>query len=181
MKYLHLSLMCLMLSGFLFIRCSNSNTQADAASTTEAVIPPYPKTDSVPPVTKPIPSLELLDLEGKPFNLTTLGGNPVVVFFDPECDHCQRECRAIEKRKSEFEGRKIYFVSIESSKVVRKFQLEYRLTDPQFQFATGDLKTIVNAMGPIPSVPCFYIYKDGLLAHRIEGEAEVDEILEKMK
>ena len=128
-----------------------------------------------------LPDLVLLDLDGKPFNLSTLGDRPVIVFFDPECDHCQRESKAIEARKKEFEGRDLYFVSIETAERVSRFRQEYKLTDPQFHFATGDLKEILEAMGPIPSVPCFYIYKDGRLAHRIEGEAEVDELLEKMK
>ena len=156
-----------------------SKAGADSASS-EALIPPMPA-DSAKNEHPPIPELQLNDLNGKPFTLRSLGENPVVMFFDPECDHCQRECKAIRGRLKEFQPYPLLLVSIETSEKVKAFRDEYDLKDPIFSFATGDLKAILTAVGPIPSVPCFYIYRGGKLHKRLEGEVEMDELLQALK
>lgn len=160
------------------ISCA-TKTQADPPPA-EALIPPMPS-DSSKTDHPPIPDLQLTALDGKPFTLKSLGENPVVMFFDPECDHCQRECKAIRSRLSEFRSYPLLLVSIETSERVREFRDEYDLKDPVFSFATGDLKAILTAVGPIPSVPCFYIYRKGKLHLRLEGEVEIDELLAGLK
>ena len=124
-----------------------------------------------------LPVFNLTDLNGTPFSTATMPDDMIIIFFNPGCDHCQREATAIHGRKKDFEDKQVYFVSVDSLSTISKFRKEYDLTDPNFHFAAGDVETIVTAMGPVPSVPCIYIYRDRKLVSRLEGEAEIDEIL----
>lgn len=164
----------------IIIGLSCTSKAGNDAKADEALIPPMPG-DSAAGEKPPIPELSLNDLDGKSFTLRSLGENPVLMFFDPDCDHCQRECKAIRARQDEFRSYPLHLVSIESSEAVKKFRDEYDLRDPLFQFATGDLKAILTAVGDIPSVPCFFIYRKGKLHQRLEGEVEMDELLEALK
>lgn len=164
----------------IIIGISCSSKAGNDAKADEALIPPMPG-DSAAGEKPPIPELTLNDLDGKAFTLRSLGENPVLMFFDPDCDHCQRECKAIRARQDEFRPYPLHLVSIESSDSIKKFRDEYDLRDPLFHFATGDLKAILTAVGEIQSVPCFFIYRAGKLHKRLEGEVEMDELLDALK
>ena len=124
----------------------------------------------------PIPHFNLENLDGTQFSSKDLKGDLALIFFNPDCDHCQREAVAIHSNKNKFKGKQLYFISIDSINAISKFRSEYDLTDDNFHFSRGNVEDIVNALGPIPSVPCFYIYKNGQLIERLEGEVDVDRV-----
>lgn len=128
------------------------------------------------PDATPIPHFNLENLDGTQFSSGDLKGDLALIFFNPDCDHCQREAVAIHSNKNKFKDKQLYFISIDSLGAISKFRSEYDLTDENFHFSRGNVEDIVNALGPIPSVPCFYIYKNGQLIERLEGEVDVDRV-----
>lgn len=153
----------------MFASCGTRSASEEAASS-ETSLP-------APAQGPPLPVFNLKDLDGKAFSTASLPDDMIFIFFNPGCDHCQQEATAIHGRKNEFARHQVYFVSVDSLQVIGKFQKDYDLTDDNFHFAAGDVETIVTAMGPVPSVPCIYIYRNRNLVSRLEGVTEVDEIL----
>ena len=143
----------------------------------ETATTPVESSTPAPTPGPPLPVFNLTNLDGSNTTTASLPDNLILIFFNPGCDHCQREATAIHGRKKEFSEHEIWFVSVDSLKNIADFRKEYQLTDSNFHFAGGDVEQIVTAMGPIPSVPCIYIYRDRRMVTRLEGEAELDEIL----
>ncbi|MFM8348046.1 MAG: redoxin domain-containing protein [Bacteroidota bacterium] len=153
----------------VLIGCGPKSTSEESTATESSTPAPAPG--------PPLPVFNLKGLDGKDFSTATLPDDMIFIFFNPGCDHCQQEATAINGRKKEFEQHQVYFVSVDSLHVISKFQKDYDLTDANFHFAAGDVETIVTAMGPVPSVPCIYIYRNRNLVSRLEGVTEIDEIL----
>lgn len=125
----------------------------------------------------PLPVFNLQILDGTAMTTASLPDNLILIFFNPGCDHCQQEATAIHGRKKDFSQHQVWFVSVDSLKAISDFRKTYDLTDENFHFAAGNVEDIVVAMGPVPSVPCIYIYRGRQLVRRLEGVTEVDEIL----
>jgi thiol-disulfide isomerase/thioredoxin len=152
----------------LEISCSKKNDNQSGNNPTENSV--------LRPDASPIPHFNLEQLDGRQFSSKELKGDLALIFFNPDCDHCQREAVAIHANKNKFRGKQLYFISVDSLGAINKFRSDYHLTDENFHFSRGNVEDIVNALGPIPSVPCFYIYKDGKLIERLEGEVDVDRV-----
>lgn len=85
------------------------------------------------------------DLAGKDFTQANLKpGMPVMVFFfDPYCDHCEAQAKAIREAKAKFAHVQFVWVTTESAEAAKKFRDAqfgptfpnmHVLTDPKFQF-----------------------------------------------
>ena len=127
-----------------------------------------------------VPGFPYLDLSGKTMNTANLTGNVTVVFFNPDCDHCQKEAQNINGAKNLFRDKQMYFFSADVPDAIKAFRLKYGLVEDNFHFGQGDVEMIVRAMGPINSVPSFYFYKQGILTGQLEGEKSAAEIAAKM-
>ena len=127
-----------------------------------------------------VPGFPYLDLLGKTMNTANLTGNVTVVFFNPDCDHCQKEAQNINGAKNLFRDKQMYFFSADELEAIKAFRLKYGLVEDNFHFGKGDVEMIVRAMGPINSVPSFYFYKNGQLTGQLEGEKSAAEIAAKM-
>jgi len=127
-----------------------------------------------------VPSFMMIDMEGKPVNSADFKGNLTIFLFNPDCDHCQREAKVINAAKNLFREKQIWFVSMDEPQVIAKFRTDYGLTDNNFHFAKSDVELVVRALGPVSSVPALFIYKEGKLSERLEGEHSAEELASKM-
>ncbi|MBM3177735.1 MAG: redoxin domain-containing protein [Bacteroidetes bacterium] len=161
----------LTLIAVLFFSCKQESQKEATTTDTTSVAQQFPE---VPPLQ---PYLELKDIAGSSFNVKDLSGTFAIMFFNPDCDHCQDEARSIHNFKNQFKSQQLYFVSIDSMENIVRFRKDYDLMEPYFHFAQGQVEQIVNAVGPIPGVPCTFIYRDGKLVTRLQGESKPEEIL----
>lgn len=127
-----------------------------------------------------IPPFPITMIDGTSINSPNINGNLVLIFFNPECDHCQRTAQNINGSKHLFKDKQLYFISIDALDAVKKFRTNYGLLESNFHFGVSDVELIVRAMGPISSVPYFYFFKNGKLDGRLEGEKTAAEIVAKM-
>ena len=106
-----------------------------------------------------------------------LTGNTVLIFYQPDCDHCQREAKEISERLDQFKDYNIYFTTTESTEAIDRFAVDYNLSGrPNIYFAQTTLDAILATVGPI-SAPSIFIYQDQKLVKHLDGETPVDEIL----
>jgi thiol-disulfide isomerase/thioredoxin len=126
--------------------------------------------------TNDLPLLTVTKADGSKFDLRTVEGKAILVFFNPECDHCQRVAEQIKLRKKMFSSHQVYFVSTENQEALQKFAQQYELLDDNFLFVQADAADVFQAVGNLPSVPAIFIYHDQDFIRRFDGETSLDVI-----
>lgn len=99
----------------------------------------------------------------------------LVVYFNSECDHCEREVKDFGENLNKFSGIKLVFVSSEPSDQAISFLSKYNLN--KFHVET-DTEDIINTF--IGGVPQVFVYFDGKLDQHFVGETSVDVIIESL-
>lgn len=107
----------------------------------------------------------------------TLEGKSILIFFQPDCDHCQREATEIREHIEAFEDYTVYFTSTAALDAMNQFAKDYSLAGkPNIFFAQTTLDEILSSIGPI-SAPSMFIYNDQKLIKHLDGETPIAEIL----
>lgn len=125
-----------------------------------------------------LPSLNIVLTNGDAVSLREATRKVVLIFFNPDCDHCQREAEQIKNRKQLFANHMVYFISTESPESLIAFSKKYDLTDKNFVFAQADAAAVFESVGNLPSVPAIFIYNNKKLMKRFDGETSLDVIQE---
>lgn len=128
-----------------------------------------------------LPDLPLTTTKGTQINAQALKGKVVLVLFQPDCDHCQREAEAIRGNLDAFGEYTLYFVTYAPMSDIQQFARDYQLNSQEnIFFAFAEVQPILDNFGSIPT-PSLYIYSDQQrLVKAFEGEAPIDEILEHL-
>lgn len=160
-------LYCLM----VFVSCSSrTDKKAEGAITTST------------PVSNDLPKIVLTDLGGKQLTGESLLGRAVIlILFQPDCDHCQREAKELKEHIQSFNSYQLYFISASPADQVRKFAADYKLSDEHnISFVLTDVQSILDSFGPIPA-PSLYIYNAaGKLVQKFNGETDMNLILKAL-
>lgn len=123
-----------------------------------------------------LPVLSVTQTDGSEVFLRGLDGKLILIFFNPDCDHCQNEAKAIAENKKYFEDYQLYFISSDSIQNVKKFAEDYQLTDSNFHFSHGEGMAVYNAVGPLPSVPAIFLFRDRKRIKDFMGETQIEEL-----
>jgi thiol-disulfide isomerase/thioredoxin len=125
-----------------------------------------------------LPSIRLTFSDGKKLSGRELPGNSVLVLFQPDCDHCQREAEQIAAFSKSFERYSVYFISSAPVADVVEFGKKYNLTGKSnFFFAETSVDDVLNSFGPIET-PSLYIYSDDRkLIQSFNGEVAMEVVV----
>ncbi len=128
-----------------------------------------------------LPNLPLTTTIGTQTNAQELTGKVVLVLFQPDCDHCQREAEAIREHLDAFADYTLYFITYAPMQDIQQFARDYKLSgQDNIFFALSEVQPILDNFGSIPT-PSLYIYSDQQkLVKAFEGEAPIKEILEHL-
>lgn len=123
----------------------------------------------------------LLTLEnGEKLSAKQLKGKNVFVLFQPDCDHCQEEAIQIGQRLEEFKGYTLYFISSAPMQEITAFAKNFGLDNkPQVKLAWTNTEGVLTYYGPIQT-PSIYVYRDGKLRQKFNGQTEIDTILKAL-
>lgn len=83
------------------------------------------------------PPLTVYTLAGDTADIRYLGNDhpSVVVYFSPDCDHCQREAKSLRSHLADFRGIPIIMLSLEGAAETREFSRAYKLdSTPEVRF-----------------------------------------------
>ncbi|PSR57083.1 hypothetical protein AHMF7605_28185 [Adhaeribacter arboris] len=143
-----------------------SSTQA---TTSVASSPPAPVND--------LPNLPLTKPDQTKFNAKDLKGKTVLIFFEPDCEHCQREANEMQKHLPAFAKYSVYFFSPAPFDQMQQFFMKYNLSGPNISYAQTPFNIILQELGAIPA-PSVYIYSEqGKLIKAFKGETPMANIL----
>ena len=57
------------------------------------------------------------------------------------------------------------------------FARDYNLLESNFHFSQTNGNDVYRTVGPLPSVPAFFIYDNKKLVKKLEGEVKLEEIM----
>jgi peroxiredoxin len=124
------------------------------------------------------PDLRISIDNGSRVSAKDLPGKLLLILFQPDCDHCQREAEDIKRHISAFADYQLYFISSAPMDEVRRFAEEYKLREhANVHLATTSVTDILNTFGPIQA-PSIYLHDEkGTLIQSFNGEVAIDVVL----
>jgi thiol-disulfide isomerase/thioredoxin len=151
---------------------TNSNAQADATATTLNNIQHLPvfKVFTAPDSTAY--SSEQLN-KNKPF---------VLMFFSPDCDHCQKEAKELLAYREELKNLPILMVSPAPFKEIKAFYQDYNIAAMTNIIMGQDLNYTLGLKYRPRTYPSIFVYDSrGILAKAFVGNIGVPAILDAVK
>lgn len=130
------------------------------------------------PVVNDLPVMQITFLDGVTVQAKDLTGKTMLVFFFPDCEHCQEEANAMKENINAFKDYTVYYLSSVPKAEVEKFALDYGLSEaPNFKFGTVPGESVLDNFGPIPT-PSMYIYNDEKkLVKKFEGQTPIETVI----
>ena len=125
-----------------------------------------------------LPNMTVTSLDETQINLRTLKEKAIIILFQPDCDHCQREAKEIRENLDAFKNYSLYFISADQFDAVKRFGEDYDLiAKPNVHFALTSVDNVLKNFGAIPA-PSVYIYADQKLIKKFNGEVSIGRILQ---
>ncbi|MBK8289845.1 MAG: redoxin domain-containing protein [Flammeovirgaceae bacterium] len=119
------------------------------------------KKSQSPVVTKEInefPYLTFTNLDGSPATTRDLPGASVLILFNADCDHCQREAQAIQEKLESFKKYTLQFIASDAPEVIQKFAQDYKLTNqPNISLAERRAWMYTRTLVRYPHLPFIFI------------------------
>ncbi len=112
-------------------------------------------------------------IKGKPF---------VVLFFSPDCEHCQKETKELLAYKTELKDIPVLMVSLSSYKAIKRFYEEYGLNTMANLRLANDANYALGSRFKLRTYPSLFVYDaQGKLAKAFVGNIGVPDILAVLK
>nr|WP_295931740.1 thioredoxin fold domain-containing protein [uncultured Dyadobacter sp.] len=134
--------------------------------------------------TKKIAPFQIRLVNGQQYTSAQLAAGPVVlIYFSPDCDHCQDFTKDLLKNYSVVANKQVVMVTFQSMEMLKPFVSQYSLsTYPNFKVGTEGTTYQVQRYYGIRSFPYIAIYdKKGNLVRTFEGEQPHAEIFKALK
>ena len=102
----------------------------------------------------------------------------VVLFFHPDCEHCQYEAKAMMEQRNAFTDINVWWISAADTSAIKTFSQTFVLAKfPNTYLAHIPAGKIIQTFGSV-SVPHIFIYDEqGILQKQFKGETKIDAIL----
>ncbi|HEY0611208.1 MAG TPA: redoxin domain-containing protein [Chitinophaga sp.] len=126
-----------------------------------------------------LPAANFTRLDGKTINLKELGAErkTMIIYFSPDCDHCQYEAKAIKAHIDQFAGTVICMITKATSSQAAEFAATYQLENELIHIFTDHTGTFYEQFGMV-SVPSIFIYDaNGNLKKHFSGEVKIESLI----
>ncbi len=125
-----------------------------------------------------LPYLTYQTLKGDTVSTRTLPGGSILILFNTECDHCQREAKEISEKLEAFKNYELLFIAADSVHKIDNFSKTYNLADkPNVKFGRAEYQDVFMNFGSIPT-PSVYIYsRERKFVKSFLGETPVEELV----
>ncbi|MCS7189686.1 MAG: redoxin domain-containing protein, partial [Bacteroidia bacterium] len=132
------------------------------------------------PPAQTFPRFLFYTLQNKPFtdkDLVMPERGRIVIFFDPYCDHCQKQANFFREQASALKGIQTIWVSTETVEAIQKFQETY-LNDLPNTYVLRDKDFKFDSFFGYSVPPTIYVYdKAGKLKAVYKEEVSVAALL----
>lgn len=131
-----------------------------------------------------VPPFQLLKSDSSLLTKDALRKNQavIVMYFSPECHHCQHQLEDILARKSDFKSVQIVLATYRPIDELAHFEDKYRLKTLKNFHIGRDTKYFLQPFYKIKNLPYLALYnKKGTLITTFEGNVTVDTLLSTLK
>lgn len=138
---------------------------------TRSEVPKEERIVTIPPMPAPteLPDLNVQLGDKSTVYLRDLSGDIILIFFNPDCDHCQEQAREIAANKELFERWQVYFITSVPVETAEQFAVNYRLTDANFRFGHSGVNEVFGSVGALNEVPTIIFFKSNRFVRKYEG------------
>jgi peroxiredoxin len=125
-----------------------------------------------------LPDMRIRCLDQSDVDIKTLSGKAVLIFYFPECDHCQREASQISQNIAAFKNVTLYFITSDTAEKAEGFAKDHFLNGlDNVVFGNTSAESVLKNFGPI-ATPSIYIYSaEQKLVKAFNGEVLISEVL----
>ncbi|MEY4931610.1 MAG: hypothetical protein RI909_2334 [Bacteroidota bacterium] len=125
-----------------------------------------------------LPYLNYKTLGGEVSSTRTLSGSSILILFNTDCDHCQREAKEIGEKIEAFKNYELLFIASDSIHQIENFGKTYQIADkPNIKFGRAEGQDVYMNFGAI-STPAIYIYnRERKFVKSFLGETPVEELI----
>ncbi|GAB2581693.1 peroxiredoxin family protein [Spirosoma areae] len=123
-----------------------------------------------------LPDFTAYSIDRSEISSAALSNRPaVLIYFDPDCDHCQREAAELQKKAASLASAQVLMLSSAPAPALKTFAKTHKINNlPNVQVAHIDKQTAYETFG-FTSVPDVLIYHaDGSLAKHFRGETSIE-------
>jgi len=124
------------------------------------------------------PYLNYKTLTGESTSTRNLPGASILILFNTDCDHCQREAKEIAEKSDAFKNYELLFIAADSVHHIENFAKTYNLKDkPNIKFGQAEFQDVFVNFGSIPT-PAIYVYsRERKFVKSFLGETPVEEVI----
>lgn len=135
-----------------------------------------PTSETVQPAVSDLPNLKVDDVNGSPLQLQDLTGEFALIFFNPDCEHCQHQAQLIGTKKELFKNQHLYFITADATEAIKKFIADYNLAEPNYHFSHANPAEVFASVGNFTSMPTIFAYKEKKKLAKFEGTTPAEDI-----
>jgi len=130
-----------------------------------------------------LPDFSLYTIEGEMFSSGKITSGPLlIIYFNPECEHCMYEISSLLESRIVNEDVKILLVSGESRDNTRSFLKQFDISNDSLLIAVSDTAFIFSKIFGTEIIPTNFIYnKDLELIKCLKGETKTETILKFLR
>jgi thiol-disulfide isomerase/thioredoxin len=129
-----------------------------------------------------MPDFTFIDMDDKPYTQHDLPKErpTVMLFFNPDCDHCQSEADSLTKRAKDFQHVNILWIAVSDKAEMHRFDSTYHLTFNAMTMLrdTGKKAGKWFAVKDVPSIILFD--KNSEIINKYAGTISANRILEEI-
>ncbi len=104
------------------------------------------------------------------------------MFFNPDCDHCQKETKELLAYKKELKDLQIVMVSPAAFSLIKSFYEDYNIASMPNIIMAQDLNYTLGSRFQLRTYPSLFVYDaSGKLAKAFVGNVGVPAILDAVK
>ncbi|WP_421826383.1 peroxiredoxin family protein [Larkinella sp.] len=123
-----------------------------------------------------LPDFTMQTIHNHAFSSKSLAGKAIaIIYFDPDCEHCQQEARAFRRQAGQLKEMAIIWVSSQPRQKLQHFARTYGLTAlPKVTVGQISKETVYETFG-FTTVPSILIYNtEGQLVKTYKGETKIE-------
>lgn len=134
------------------------------------------KADDIRQRISTLPDFTLPALDRSIFNSSEISEGPLLVmYFHPECEHCQFEISSLIKSNIPGSGAKILLISYEGGKKIRLFMQQFDIKNDSIFTVLSDTAFVFSELFRTDVIPTNFIYSENLrLVKTLKGETSIE-------
>lgn len=145
----------------------------------------YSQTDTLPYLKdKKMPALVFLNMDSTEFNTYNIkkGKKSVLIYFSPDCDHCQMLTKEIIANLDSLKKAKIYMISPIGLNITREFDKEYKVSQQKNMHIYKDEQHSFVSYYGLKFFPFVVVYDEKKnLIKALEGAAKIEDLIQIVK